>query len=379
MSRFAPRVLYLSAPVEPPWTRSDKNLVRLLANHLTRYQARVLTHEGVVGVEDNVTSQPAWGARDPGEPSLLRAVSVFNKVLADTDAQIVHLLWPADLVVASMIRTACRLRGLPVVHTLVRAPRTTVAIRRTTAGNPVVALSRATLHRIEREGTVDAIHIPPGVRLHDPLPPSRHAVVRERHGLPQGVPLILYAGDYRHSNAARTVAATLPGSSREIDCHFVMACRIREQKDREEEARIKEAVAADGLAHHVSFVGEVRNLRELLAIADVQLFPADSHHEKMDMPMVLLEGMAEAVATVVADKPPLDELIDAGAAIGLPAMQPVSLAVAVVELLRDEKRRKALGQRGRALVDERFGIAAITRAYEDLYDRALGITAEPAA
>lgn len=379
MSRFAPRVLYLSVAVEPPWNRSDKNLVRLVAKNLQRYRGEVLTHEGALPVLDNVATQAAWGPRTSFEPGLMQRIGLFNRVLADTDAQLVHLFWPADLVVASIVRGACGLRGLPMIHTMVRAPRTTVAIKWTTAGRPVVCLSRATLERVQREATVEAIHIPPGVRPALELAPGRDAAIRERYGLPHGKPLCIYAGDYQHSNAARTVAATVPRVLREIDCHFVMACRLRNLGDREEEARIKEAITADGLAHHVSFVGEISNLRELMAVASLQLFPADSHHEKMDMPMVLLEGLAQGLATVVADKKPLDELVDMGAAIGVPAMQPVSLAVAIVELLRDDARREQLGERAKEVIAERFSIARVTAAYEDLYDRALGIQARPAA
>ncbi len=379
MTEFTPRVLFLSAPIGPPWTRRDKNLVRLIASNLSRYQARVLTHEGVVGVRDNVDTRAVWGPQAAGQPSLVRSLAVFNRVLSDTDANVVHLLWPADLAVASLVRTACSIRGLPVLHTLVHVPQTTVGIRYTTAGGTVVCQSRAAFERVRREEDVNAIHIPPGVVVRDPIPASRHAAIRESYGLPQGLPLCIYAGDYAHSNAARTVAATLPRVLRETECHFVMACRVQSQADREEQARIKEAVAADGNGHRISFVGEVKNLRELLSIASVQLFPVDSRFEKMSMPLVLLEGLGAGLATVVADKPPLDELIDAGAAIGVPPMQPVALAVAIVELLRDEERREELGRRGRELVQDRFEAARVVAEYEKLYDRALGIEGANAA
>ena len=135
---------------------------------------------------------------------------------------------------------------------------------------------------------------------------------------------------------------------------------------------IKEAITADGIAHHVTFLNEVTSLRELFAIASVQVFPADSHHEKMDLPMVLLEGMGEELATVVANKAPLSELVQAGAAIGVPQMDPVGLAAAVVELMRVPERREALAKAGRALVEQRFDVRQVAARYELLYDEVLG-------
>ena len=151
----------------------------------------------------------------------------------------------------------------------------------------------------------------------------------------------------------------------------MLSCRIRDERDKVEEVRIQRAIAADGIADRVTFLNEVKNIRELFAVADVHAFPADSHHEKMDLPLVLLEGMAEGLATVVANKAPLEELVRPGAAIGVPAKEPVALAVAVVEMLRDPRRRDALGRAGRELVEQRFDICKVTARYEELYDSVL--------
>ncbi len=375
---YLPRVLYLSGPIEPPWTRSDKNLVRDVAVGLTRYQGRVMTHEGVVGaLPPHVETEPAWGPRVAGDTPIGRRLGLFGRLLHASDVQLVHLFWPADPLVAQVVGLGARARGLPVIHTLVRAPRNTLGITRMIAGEPVVALTRTTMRRVQGDGVVDAVYIPHGVPL-SPLgvlaPEQRAALsrrLRARHGIPPDVPLVLYAGDYRHRYAARTVAAVLPRVVREIDCHFVLACRLLDDSDREEEARIREAVGADGLSRHVSFLNVIDDLRELMAVSDVQIFPADSVDERMDMPRVLLEGMAEGLATVVTNKSPFEELVEPGAAIGVPSMQPVAIASAVVELLRDDARRTALGEAGRRLIEARYSVRSVIDSYETLYDRVL--------
>lgn len=367
---YQPRVLLLSGPVEPPWTRSDKNLVRGLATHMTRYRPRVLTHEGVIGaLPPHVDTDPAWGPRVGGHTPIGRRIGLFNKLLSDTTTDLVHLFWPADLVVAPVVRAACRMRGLPLLHTLVRAPRTTLGITRTVAAEPVVCLSRETQRRVQRDGIIDAVWIPPGVTVGQREKPRDLKALRARYDIPPDVPVVLYAGDYTHAYAARTVAATLPRVARELPVHFVMACRIRSQNDRVEESRIRAALLADGMADHITFLNEVDNLGDIFAIADIQIFPADSANQRLDMPMVLLEGLAYGTVTVVANKPPFEELVQPGAAVGVPSMNPVSIAVAVVELLRDRQRLAALSARAKEVVAERFDIRAVARAYETLYDR----------
>lgn len=371
------RVLYLSGPVEPPWTRSDKNLVRGIASHLQRYRARVLTHEGVTLTDTNVETDNAWGPRGKGDTPLGRRLGLFGRLIGQHETALVHLFWPADLVVAGVVRTAARLRGLPVVHTLTRAPRTTVAIRSALAGVPVVCLTQETQHRLIAEGVANTLWVPPGIAVHAPIARGEVAGICRKYRIPLDSLVVIYAGDYRHSNAARTFAAAMPRILRESSCHFVLACRIRDEADAQEEARIKEAITADGIAQHVTFLNEVSSLRELFAVAAIQVFPADSHHEKMDLPMVLLEGMAEGVATVVAQKPPLTELVQAGVVMGVPPLNPVSLAVAVVELLRSDDRRAHLAEAGRSHVKKRHDIQLIAEQYEDIYDEILAVAKRP--
>ncbi len=371
MSDYGQRVLFLSGPVEPPWTRSDKNLVRGIASNLQRYRARVLTHEGVTLAEARVETEPAWGPRLGGHTPLGRRLGLFGRLIDQRETALVHLFWPADVLVAGVVRTACKIRGLPVIHTLVRAPRTTVGISRALVGSPIVCLTQETQHRLIAEGIANTIWVPPGIVVQPPTPAGEHAAIRRKYRIPHGIPVVIYAGDYAHNNAARTFAATMPRVLRQTEAHFVLACRIRNDEDAREEARIKEAITADGIAHHVTFLNEVSSLRELFAISTIQVFPADNAFEKMDLPMVLLEGMAEGVATVVAQKPPLTELVQAGAALGVPPMDPVSLAVAVVELLRVPERAETMAKLGRQLVEDRFDVRHVASRYEDIYDEVL--------
>jgi phosphatidylinositol alpha-1,6-mannosyltransferase len=377
MTSTSRRILYLSTPVEPPWTRSDKNLVRGVAANLKRYRGCVLTHQGVTLTDPNVETESAWGPRTSHDTPLSKRLGLFGQLIGQRETALVHLFWPAEFVVANVVRTAARMRGLPVIHTLVRAPRTTVGIKQALAGSPVVCLTQETQHRLIAEGVQNTLWIPPGIALPEPIPVGDLAGIRRKYRIPLDEPVVVYAGDYRHSNAARTFAAAMPRILRQSDCHFVLACRIRNEEDRAEEVRIKEAITADGIAHHVTFLNEVSSLRELFSIASVQVFPADSHHEKMDLPMVLLEGMAEGVATVVAQKPPLTELVQAGVVLGVPPMNPVALAVAVTELLSRDDRRFQLGEAGRRHVQKRHDIRLVAAQYEELYDEVLAVAKRP--
>lgn len=368
MSTYGHRVLFLSGPVEPPWTRSDKVLVRAIAAHLRRYRARVMTHEGAPPPDPGVETEPTWGPRLAGDTPLGRRIGLFSRLIETSDCALVHLFWPADRLVATVVRTACRLRNIPLIHTLVRAPRVSLGIGGALAGNPVVCLSEHTQQRLQDSGVKSTVCVRPGITIGEPVPAGDKAAIRRKYRIPLHMPVVVYAGDYGHTNAARTVAAAMPRVVRQVPCHFVWACRIKSGEDAREEQLIQEAVAADGVGDCATFLNEVSNLRELLSIATVQVFPADRHHEKMETPLVLLEGMAEGIATVVASKPPLVEMVHAKAAIGIPASNPLSLSAPVVDLLTHPAKAKQWGDNARAFVQQYHDIDRVAAAYEALYD-----------
>ena len=92
MTEYGQRVLYLSGPIEPPWTRTDKVLVRGVATHLERYRPRVLTHEGVLSQDPGVETEPAWGPRVAGHTSIGRRLGLFSKLIDLQGISLLHLL-----------------------------------------------------------------------------------------------------------------------------------------------------------------------------------------------------------------------------------------------------------------------------------------------
>jgi glycosyltransferase involved in cell wall biosynthesis len=382
MDPFRPRVLVLSLPVGPPWSRGDRNLVHTLAAHLRRYRACLLTHEGVRLGLPEVETLPVWGARGQQVTAPRRLAEVIRSLIARGDVALVHLIWPADRVFSPLVAAACRLRGLPLVHTLTRPPRfglgqaSLLAARSRPGGKgapaTLVALHAGTRARLERRGIADVAVMGPPVVMRPGLAGAEKTAVRRRFGIPQGARLVCYAGDWRDRDAARTVAAAVPRIRREHDVHFVFACRVRDREEGSEQRRIEAALTADGLAGHVTFLEEAGDLRDLLAVSSVHALPLTAPWDKLDLPLAAIEGLAEGCATVATRAGGLADLVEAGAAIGIPLRDAASLAVVVGELLRHDQRRQAQAETGRQLARTRFAAEVVAGQYEALYDELLG-------
>jgi len=370
-----PRVLCISPPVESPWTRADRVLLRGVASHSSRWEVTLVSRSGaeILALRPDATirTETLWSSTEVSDGGVRDALRFFRRLVRKDDFDLVHVFWDADPVLATLVRAARRLRPRRALHTLTHAPRTTVGVRFALCGAPIVVLTEETRRRLLAEGVLDVAWIPNGVEVQEPTPEGLRAGIRARHGLPLDRPIVVYAGDYTHTKAAHTVAAAVPRILRDLPAHFVFACLIRNDNDVLEESRIKNALAADGLAAHVSFFNQVPSVRELLSVATVQVLPTDDDREKLDLPMVLLDGMHEGVPAVVANRPPLDELVRAGAAVPVPVMDPMAISVAVADLIRDETLRKKVAAKGRTLIERDHDIAKVARQYETLWDEVM--------
>jgi L-malate glycosyltransferase len=129
---------------------------------------------------------------------------------------------------------------------------------------------------------------------------------------------------------------------------------------------VEEQVAREGLRCSVHLLGMRPDAAQLVAGADLFVLPSRIE----GIPGVVLEAGAQAVPAVATNVGGMPEAIDDGRTGVLVA--PGDLAGftrAVLELLADEPRRRALGVAARRLVRERFSMDATASAFEELYER----------
>ncbi len=119
-----------------------------------------------------------------------------------------------------------------------------------------------------------------------------------------------------------------------------------------------------GLGDRVVFAGAREDVARILSLVDVVVLP--SHTEGLSN--VLLESMAMSrpvVATAVGGNP--DVLRDGVSGRLVPARDPGALAAAVVGMLEDPEKARAMGCEARRVVERAFGRRRMVEAHEALY------------
>jgi glycosyltransferase involved in cell wall biosynthesis len=127
--------------------------------------------------------------------------------------------------------------------------------------------------------------------------------------------------------------------------------------------------AVEACGRHVLTLGPRPDVPSLLGMADLFAFPTEYRE---GIPRVLLEAGLSGLPIVATQMPGCSDVVEHGHnGLLVPPRDPAAFAAAVIELLRDPERSRAMGERSRPLVRQRFELARITGLYSDLYHSVL--------
>lgn len=359
----------ISKPIAPPWNDSSKNLVKDLALSGSRFTYRILTAEDYHLDAGPVICEPIYRARGSYSPPLLQNVRVLVRLLKSDETALTHFFFAPNPKSSFAARLALMARRRTTVQTVCSAPKSFARASRLLFARKVVVLSQHTLREFIQAGVEPdrLVHIPPGIQI--PRHPSSRdrQEARLRYGIPADRPAIIYPGDYQFSHAAQTIARALP-KLRDLRATFIFACRIKQAESRAIERQVRQMIAESGMMDRVQLLNEVDDMLELLSACDVCLLPAESLFAKMDLPLVLLEALALGLPIVVADRPPLNELLQDDVGEKVPPRDPEALASTIRRLLIAPDRLDALGSNAQRAAQARYAIGQVSQRYEDLYE-----------
>ncbi|MGE0449674.1 MAG: glycosyltransferase family 4 protein [Vicinamibacterales bacterium] len=189
------------------------------------------------------------------------------------------------------------------------------------------------------------------------LPPTCDPqAFRSRHGL-VGKPIVLFVGRVTEAKGVRAMLDAAPAVWAHLpDVHFLFAGPAGETE---------RAWFANRPDDRVRYLGLISEQEKADALAACDLFAMPSKYEIL--PAVYLEAWTYGKAVVGGTAHGLKALIEGHSAGIVIEQDPAAIGEQIVELLRDEPRRRRMGERGRDLVKARFSRESVTRALEAAY------------
>ena len=383
MTRPLPEVLMISKPMIPPWDDSAKNIVRSQLLHSDRYAYRVLTvrEEALTrklsefeGLRPRLKFEPTYGGAGRYSPPMAENARVFLKGLRPGNTAIYHYFFAPNPLTSMAGRLQKTLARVKTVQTVCSKPQSFEEAKKLLFADIIIVLSEDTRKRLEFAGmNPERMRlVRPAIEPLAPLDTDEKRKEKMAVGLDPDKRVVIFPGDYEFSDAAQIVAQAAPLLTKRFDdVVVVFACRIKREKSIEIRDVLKGRLAEEGAQERVKFLDRVSNMPRLVGASDVVIMPQDNLYGKMDVPLVLLEAMAQEIPLVLADVPPLDEILAFDCGTGVEPGDARDLAEATASLLSHPELAAKMGQKGRLAAQNKFSSLAMSRKIESIYDEVL--------
>ena len=371
-------ILLVSKPLCPPWHDSGKNWARDVATYTGDDEVvhHVLVPSGRSDWSEvpGVVAEAVYSGDGRFAPRIMDNARALRRLVRRGVCDVVHFCFAPNPRTNHLARLAMQWRRQPSVHTVLSVPARFEDVRGVLFAERVVCVSRWTADKMREAGVAGVEVVPAAIPLEVPLgesDPQRAAEVARGLGLDPSRPTVVFPGDYEFSQAADVFAGAIERLWREVDAEFVFACRIKRRASIAREQALKARLSEPVWARRVHFLREVDDMRGLLACARAVVLPAESTYAKMDIPLVVLEAMAERTPVILADVAPLREALGddpqaAGGAL-VEALSPRSLAEALRPLLNDPDEARQRGLLARTHIERHHDAAVVCPRYTAIY------------
>jgi len=368
--------LLVSKPLRPPFRDGSSVLVKQLVEHLP--ERFTLTYYGDPEQplrkqeNDEVLSLPDMGFA----PGLIAKARVLATLFAARHRRLpLHFFFTPNRVTSGVLAALHRSQPQrPVLQSLMSsdgAARFAPLLRDLDA---VVVLSEHTRNALLEAGlSAERVR-----RIYPAV--AEGAIVKQSVSNRR----LLYAGDLDLAVVEHLIAAgraldqpLLQGWTLEI------AARPKAKDDAAARARLRGALARELAVGQVLLAGEVPNMEAVFQRATLQLFLATHMHKKVDIPLVLLEGMSRSLPLIAFDFAPVNEIfarareyrLEPGRLLPLQTSAG-DLGAVLREIAGHPETLVRWGEDARELSRRAFALETMVEQYAALYDE-LGAKSHP--
>jgi L-malate glycosyltransferase len=179
-----------------------------------------------------------------------------------------------------------------------------------------------------------------------------------------GQKVLLHVSNFRAVKRVLDVVRIFERVAREVDSVLLMVGEGPERSSAQALARRL------GIIDRMRFLGAQHAIEDIVGLADLFLLPS----ELESFGLSALEAMARGVPVVGSDAGGLPEVVrHAESGYLLPVGDVEGMATRAIEILKDDERRREMGQAARHRVESLFGAERVVGQYEAVYARTLGL------
>lgn len=251
--------------------------------------------------------------------------------------------------------------GVPIVTSVHIANNDRIYRRLARRRNRLVAVSNFVAGMLHGNGVPDRFieTVYNGTDFVD-IAPARREEVLDEFGIPHDRKVVGLVGKVCRDKGQLELITAMRDVRREHpDAHVLFVGRVEEGFRPE----IEEAIESNGMADRTTLTGVRHDIPRLLDAMTLSTLPSVME----TFGVAAIEAMARRRAVVATRVGALPEVVRHKQTGLLVDLRPESIAEAVGYLLENERERKAMGERGRMLVEQKFTLQEMASRFEKVY------------
>jgi glycosyltransferase involved in cell wall biosynthesis len=200
------------------------------------------------------------------------------------------------------------------------------------------------------------------------VPTSTREEIKQRHGLTPENKVVGVIGRLNPEKGQMVLLRAMEKTVR--SCPDVKVLIIGEGQER---SALERFARERGLSEHAIFVGYQAYIADYYQILDLLVLPSLSE----GLPNTVLEGMTFGIPVLATSVGGVPEIIQNGNGVLVPPNDPDALAERMIELLKNDSLRRAIGLKGKSSLYPRFAPDHRARQIIDLYEELLSSRVKP--
>src|SRR3989344_213382 len=303
-------VLMITRPLGKPWNEGGKNLAYGLANNIKDYKINILTKKNFSDkINSNVTAEKIYSSSNKGKISYVDKIRLFIRLLKKDEAHIYHFIYTPELFTSLFNRFILRLKNKKSVQIIPTPIANKIFINLLIFADKVIVLSESTKSKLINMGFKNIIKINSGIDVNFFKPRDKDVSLLKKLNLEKKF-IVLVPIELEPRRGTRVTLKSILELSKlnKLNNLFFIFSYRKKDKNLKEKNFIISVLNKENI-YKFTFLEDFYDIKKLICISDVILYPTLDMSDKQETPMILLESLSMKKPIIITDISPLNEIL----------------------------------------------------------------------
>lgn len=360
-------ILLVTRPLSPPWNEGGKNLAYGIARNTKNNNIHLLVRKNFnEKLNKNIILHKIYPTKHKYNISFFEKFKLFFFLLRIKNIDIYHFIYTPELYSSFINKLILKIKGKKSIQTIPTRLKDIDKIRNLIFADKIIAITDFTKNLFLNNGIKNVIRINTGIDVNYFKPFKKDKNLLNKFNLIDKY-IILVPIDIEKRKSTRMILNLIKDLQDIENLKFMVPYRATKEKIKEEIA-FKNYLKKLNLSNKILFFRNP-DIRNLINISNLMIYPVVDTYEKHEIPMILLECMAMEKPIIMFDIAPFNEIIKNKE--GIKVKNELEMKNAILKFIKNKSLAKKIGKLARKRVVNDFNINKTAQLYNKVYKNLL--------